>query len=261
MTASKGSAFRGRPIHGAEVVKPRDPKKVIRRLWQYLKPHKAPLALVIASSFLTTLVSLAGPYLIGVAIDKAISKADMGELIRITLLMLSLYLFNTLATWVQNHFMVGLSNQAVQVLRNDLFRKVLRLPIPTFDKTPTGELMSRMINDVQNISGILSQGALQLISGILSITAVISVMFVLNWRLALVTTFTVPVVFFIIGNCNDNDVVVGQRGGKRFPWSDIKPYELDIGSLQEELERSVAADVRLCRQRENAQSGRVRRAW
>ncbi len=227
MTASKGSGFRGRPIHGAEVVKPRDPKKVLHRLWQYLKPFKAPLTLVIASSLLTTLISLAGPYLIGVAIDKAISRADIGELIRITLLMLTLYLCNTLATWVQNHYMVGLSNQAVQALRNDLFRKVLRLPIPTFDKTPTGELMSRMINDVQNISGILSQGALQLISGILSITAVITVMFVLNWRLALVTTFTVPVVFFIIGR-----VASGTR-------KNFKHQQEDMGRLNSLIEENI----------------------
>lgn len=227
MTVSKGSSFRGRPMHGAELVKPKDPKKVLRRLWQYLKPYKAALILVTASSLLATLISLAGPYLIGLAIDKAISKADIGELFRIVALMLILYLFNTLATWIQNHFMVGLSNQAVQALRNDLYSKVLRLPIPTFDKTPTGELMSRMINDVQNISGILSQGALQLISGILSITAVITVMFILNWRLALVTTFTVPVVFFIIGR-----VAAGTR-------KNFKHQQEDMGRLNSLIEENI----------------------
>lgn len=227
MTSSKGAAFRGRPMHGTEIVKPRDPKKVLRRLWTYLKPYKSPLILVIASSLLTTLISLAGPYLIGLAIDKAINKADVAELVRITTLMLLLYLFNTAATWIQNHFMVGLSHQAVQSLRNDLFKKVLRYPIPTFDKTPTGELMSRMINDVQNISGILSQGALQLISGILSITAVVTVMFFLNWRLALVTTFTVPVVFFIISR-----VAAGTR-------MNFKHQQEDMGRLNSLIEESI----------------------
>ncbi len=227
MTSSKGAAFRGRPMHGTEVVKPRDPKKVLRRLWTYLKPYKSPLILVIASSLLTTLISLAGPYLIGLAIDRAINKADVAELVRITTLMLLLYLFNTVATWIQNHFMVGLSHQAVQSLRNDLFKKVLKYPIPTFDKTPTGELMSRMINDVQNISGILSQGALQLISGILSITAVVTVMFVLNWRLALVTTFTVPVVFFIISR-----VAAGTR-------MNFKRQQEDMGRLNSLIEESI----------------------
>ncbi len=227
MTVTKGSPFRGKLGHGSEVVKPRDPRKVIRRLWQYLRPYKAPLSLVILSSLLTTVISLAGPYLIGVAIDTAINRADVNELIRITSLMLALYLFNTLATWVQNHFMVGLSNQAVQSLRDDLFKKVLRLPVPHFDRTPTGELMSRMINDVQNVSSILSQGALQLISGILSITAVISVMFILNWRLALVTTFTVPVVFIIIGK-----VASGTR-------RNFKHQQEDMGRLNSLIEENI----------------------
>lgn len=227
MTASRGPSFRGKPLRGAEVIKPRDPKKVIRRLWEYLQPYRLSLSLVIVSSLLTTLISLAGPYLIGVAVDTAITKADSRELVRITGLMLALYLLNTLATWIQNHFMVGLSNQAVQALRNDLFRKVLRLPIPVFDKTPTGELMSRMTNDVQNISGILSQGALQLISGILSITAVITVMFVLNWRLALVTTFTVPVVFFLIGR-------VASSTRRNF-----KHQQEDLGRLNSLIEENI----------------------
>lgn len=227
MTAAKGSIFRGKIGHGSEIVKPRNPRKVMLRLWQYLRPYKAPLFLVVFSSLLTTATSLTGPYLIGVAIDTAIRTADVKALVRITLLMTGLYLFNTLATWVQNHFMVALSGRAVQALRDDLYEKVLRLPVPYFDKTPTGELMSRMINDVQNISGILSQGALQLISGILSITAVISVMFVLNWRLALVTTFTVPVVFLIISK-----VAAGTR-------QNFKRQQEDMGRLNSLIEENI----------------------
>lgn len=226
MTISKGG-FKNRPLHGAEVVKPQNPKKVLIRLWDYLKPHKAALFLVLCTSLISTLISLAGPYLIGVAIDGAIQQSDPKQLARITGLMLVLYLCNTLATWLQNHFMVGLSNRAVQALRNDLYGKVLRLPIPKFDKTPTGELMSRMINDVQNISSILSQGALQLISGTLSISAVITVMFLLNWRLALVTTFTVPVVFFII-----RKVASGTR-------ANFKRQQENMGQLNSLIEENI----------------------
>lgn len=227
MTASRGPMFRGRSGLAAEVVKPKNPRQVLRRLWPYLRPYRQGLSVVVIASLMTTLLSLTGPYLIGQAVDQAILPGNLARLVRITGLMLAIYLINTALTWLQNHTMVGISSRAVEALRNDLYRKMLRLPISFFDRTPTGELMSRTVNDVQNISGTLSMGALQLVSGSLSIASVVTVMFVLNWRLALVTTLTVPVVFMVIGR-----VASGTR-------KNFKQQQEDLGRLNSHIEENI----------------------
>lgn len=197
MTISR-SGFKTKSGHGQELVKAANPKKTFARLMAYLRPQGPLIALVLIASVTSSLLALAGPYLLGLAIDQGINHASTEKLIVITGIMLLTYILNTVFTWVQNHFVAEISNKAVQELRNQLFSKVMTLPVSTFDKTPSGELMSRMINDVQNIGAILGYGILQLISGTLSITGVILVMFWLNWRLAIVTTLTVPIVLLII---------------------------------------------------------------
>jgi len=169
----------------------------MRRLWEYLKHQKAALigtALLVA---VTTGFGLMGPYLMGKAIDEYILAGNLSGLARIVLLMVGVYVTTSLTTWLQIYVMVGVAHRTVRDIRNDLFAKLQTLPLRFFDQRTHGELMSRLANDVENISNVLTESVTQLISSALSLVGVAVVMFVLNARLALVSLVTIPLMMFL----------------------------------------------------------------
>jgi ATP-binding cassette subfamily B protein len=108
------------------------------------------------------------------------------------LLMLAVYISESLISWLQTYVMAKASQQAVNDIRYDLFAKLQTLSLRFFDQRTHGELMSRLTNDVENISNVLTSGVDGLISNLLSLVGVAVMMFLLNVRLAIVTLITVP---------------------------------------------------------------------
>ena len=164
--------------------KPSDTRAALRRLWGYLRVHRAALVATAALVTLGSLISLAGPYLMARAID-AIAMQDRG-LARICALMFAAFAAGALLVWLQGVLMAGASLRTVRDIRADLFAKLQRLPIRTFDRRQQGDIMSRVTNDVDNISMALSDSVSQIVSGVLSLVGVVVAMFLMNWRLALV---------------------------------------------------------------------------
>lgn len=170
----------------------RNPRTTIARLWGYLRRQKLALIVTAIAVALTTGLSLVGPYLLGVAIDRYILPGDLGGLVRICLLMLAVHGLISLLTWLQTYIMAAAAQRAVAVIRNDLFEHEQTLSLRFFDQRAHGDLMSRLTNDVENVSMVLAQSVTQLVSGFLSLVGVAAVMLFLNWRLALVTLLTIP---------------------------------------------------------------------
>ena len=115
----------------------------------------------------TTIVGLLGPYLMGVAIDTYIGKGDLAGLARLLVLMLLTYVVGAAGTWLQTYLMAGVAQHAVRDMRTDLFARLQTLPVRFFDQRAHGDLMSRLTNDVENISNILATSFSQLISSVL----------------------------------------------------------------------------------------------
>jgi ATP-binding cassette subfamily B protein len=176
-----------------------DVRGTMRRLWGYLKRQRWLLIGTVALVALSSGLALLGPYLMGIAIDTYILEGDLPGLARTALLMIGAYGVSSLATWLQLYVMASVAQRTVRDIRNDLFAKLQTLSLRFFDQRPHGELMSRLSNDVENISNVLSQGVTQFISSILSIAGVIVVMCLINWRLALVSLVTVPLMVFLSG--------------------------------------------------------------
>jgi len=195
-----GMMGRGGPPHRhllSKKERAKDTRGTMRRLWEYLKHQKAALigtALLVA---VTTGFGLMGPYLMGKAIDEYILAGNLSGLARIVLLMVGVYVTTSLTTWLQIYVMVGVAHRTVRDIRNDLFAKLQTLPLRFFDQRTHGELMSRLANDVENISNVLTESVTQLISSALSLVGVAVVMFVLNARLALVSLVTIPLMMFL----------------------------------------------------------------
>ncbi|MBW1806456.1 MAG: multidrug ABC transporter ATP-binding protein, partial [Deltaproteobacteria bacterium] len=145
------------------------------------------LLLVVLFVAATTGFGLLGPYLMGRAIDGYIMKGDLSGLARIAFLMIAIYITTAVTTWLQAFIMAGVSQRTVRDIRKDLFGKLQTLSLRFFDKQPHGELMSRLANDVENISNVLNESIVQFITGILMVIGVATAMFLLNVRLALVS--------------------------------------------------------------------------
>ncbi|KPL79134.1 multidrug ABC transporter ATP-binding protein [Ornatilinea apprima] len=185
----------GNPMAGLQ--KPRDARIAVNRLLAYLLPHRAALIGVFALTLFYTAFSLAGPYLMGVAIDQFIANKDLSGLGRVVLLMLGAYTVAWLSQVFADFVMAGISQKALQKIREDLFRHLQTLELHFFDQNPHGELMSRLTNDIDAINRAVSQNVTQLISNVLTVIGIMVMMLVLNVWLALAALLVIPLIMLL----------------------------------------------------------------
>src|SRR5690625_8010374 len=126
------------------------------RLWGYVRSQKRSLMFVTLFTALSAVLTLMGPYLIGVAVDKYIIPRDYNGLIYLCLVLSAVYIGSSVFSWLQMHVMAVVSQHTVRDMRADLFRKIQTLPIPFFDKTTNCEMIIRSNNDMVTIPNILT---------------------------------------------------------------------------------------------------------
>jgi len=180
-----------------QVQKAKDTRGTMRRLWGYLRQQKWGLLGVFALVTMTTGFGLLGPFLMGKAIDDYILVGDLPGLARIVMLMVGVYAITALTTWLQIYVMASVAQRTVRNIRNDLFAKLQTLSLRFFDQHPHGELMSRLTNDIENISNVLTEGAIQFMSGILTVFGVAAMMLAINVPLAVVSLVVIPLMMFL----------------------------------------------------------------
>ncbi|HUT18660.1 MAG TPA: ABC transporter ATP-binding protein [Anaerolineae bacterium] len=167
------------------------------RIWAYLRRQRGALVATFLLVAVSSGLGLLGPYLLGVAIDEGILQGDLPGLLRTALLMVATYVLAAVSGWLEAYVMAGASQRAIRDMRNDLFAKLQTLSLRFFDQRTHGEMMSRLSNDVETVSEVLTMSVTQLISSVLSIVGVAIMMFIINVRLALVTLVTLPLMMFI----------------------------------------------------------------
>ncbi|ALX48610.1 ABC transporter ATP-binding protein [Lentibacillus amyloliquefaciens] len=170
----------------------------IKRIWSYLAREKSMLLLVVLMVVVSSAMSLAGPFMVGMAIDDFIVTQEPSGLGRLLIGLLVIYILHSLSVFLQNYWMVGIAQNTVYSLREELFRQFHRLPIAFFDKRQHGELMSRITNDIDNINNTLNQSVIQIFTSILTLIGTVVVMLVLSPLLTLITMGIVPVMFMAI---------------------------------------------------------------
>jgi ATP-binding cassette subfamily B protein len=180
-----------------EAEKSKDTRATLLRLWGYLDRQRRALIGTGLLVFLTSIAGLLGPYIMSKAIDTYISQHDMTGLARLLGLMALVYVLAAGGTWLQNYLLVGIAQQVVRDIRNDLFSKLQTLPVRFFDQNAHGDLMSRLTNDVENISNVLAASFSQLLSNVLSLVGVVVFMFVLNIPLAIISLVVMPLTFVL----------------------------------------------------------------
>ncbi len=189
-----GGGLKGRITEPA--VKTKDPKGTSRRVWNYMEKQKVGLLLSIVLVIFSSLLSLLGPYYIGVIIDHYIIPKNVSGTIKMAGLLFGIYGAASLFIWLQAFIMVNVSLKTIGTLREDLFEKLQTLSLRFFDRHKHGDLMSRFTNDIDSLHQALSQSVIQIISAILTVTGVAIAMFSLNWVLAIVSFATIPFMIF-----------------------------------------------------------------
>ena len=177
---------------GRPVEKPKNAWGALRRLGVYLSAEKYALLAVFLLVAAGAALATAGPYLQGRVIDEFILKGDVQGLLRTALLMLGVYGAGAVTHYAMSWVMAGVSQKTVRNLRRDLFDKLQMLPLRYYDAQPHGEIMSRLTNDVDTISMVMSMGLTQLMDAALTLVIVSITMVSLNWRMALVSLVTLP---------------------------------------------------------------------
>lgn len=176
--------------------KPKNMRRVLNRLMQYIGKSKYLFISLVLVMIAITLLNLAAPALQGKAIDAITLDGNRLSLdFETFILMLALlgfvYLFNALFQYLQGIFSAKLSQTTVRNMRRDLFKRIVRLPIRYFDTHQHGDIMSRMTNDVENISNTVSQSIGSLISGVMTVCGTVAIMLYYSPALTAVSMITV----------------------------------------------------------------------
>ena len=175
-----------------------DWKYVLKRIWQLVDEQRGLLVTVLALVLVSSVLALLGPFLIGKIIDNHIIPMQFDGLGKQIAILIAIYLGLSLATYFQSFWMVGIAQQSVFKLRTDLFSHLQKLPVTFFDKRQHGELMSRVTNDIENVSQTLNSSFIQVFSSILTLTGTLGVMIYLSPTLTLLTMTIVPIMFVAI---------------------------------------------------------------
>lgn len=170
----------------------------IKRIWSYLTREKGMLLLVILMVLISSAMSLAGPFMVGMAIDDFIVAQEPSGLGMLLIGLFVIYVLHSVSVFLQNYWMVGIAQNTVYSLREELFHQFHRLPIAFFDKRQHGELMSRITNDIDNINNTLNQSVIQIFASILTLFGTIVVMLVLSPLLTVITMGIIPAMFMAI---------------------------------------------------------------
>lgn len=172
------------------VEKPRDGKAAFKRLVNYFTNEKLNMLILLLAVSISAVCSVYVPDLQSKAID-SIADGAFDRLAGILAIMLAVYLVNNAFTFVQGRVSAVLSQSIVSRMRKDLFERIVNLPIKYLDSYPHGDIMSRMTNDIENISNTVSQSLSSLVSGVLTMLGTVIMMVYFCPRLALLSCTTV----------------------------------------------------------------------
>ncbi len=246
--------------------KPKNIGKTVSRLLSYVGRYKGRLAMVFLCMFLTTLSSLAGGYLIVPMINRLtlavnpaanlnpspladfadgiiegfISLPFFASVMSNTMAEVSVYIIGALivlggvygisafGTYIQARLMLSVSQNSIQSIRDELFKKLQTLPVRYFDSHPTGEVMSRFTNDVDNIDVMLNNSLTSIVSGVISLTGTFIFMLTTNWILTIITVLFVPLLIFAVG-------VIGKNSSKYY-----SAQQAALGAVNGYIEETIS---------------------
>lgn len=184
--------------------KPKNTYAAINRLLAYIGRDKVKILFVFACVLGSTLASLGGSYILRPVINNLVSadqstEEKLNNLVIAILIMAGIYFVGVICSYLQQHIMIGVSQNALVRIREELFGRIQKLPVKYHDTHTHGDIMSRFTNDLDSVGEMLNNTLPQIFSGAVTLVGTIILMFVTNWILAVVTIITVPALIYVGG--------------------------------------------------------------
>lgn len=194
--------------------KPKNTLATINRLLAYIGRDRLKVLFVFACVLVSSLANMAGSYILRPVINNLVAGDRPAEekitfLVIGLLVMAGIYLARVVCSYLQQRIMVGVSQNVLVKIREDLFHKVQKLPLAYHDTHTHGDLMSRFTNDLDAVGEMLNHTMVQVFSGVLMLIGTVTLMFITNWLLAIVTIITVPLFVYAAG-------MIGRQSRKYF---------------------------------------------
>ncbi|MCD8874647.1 ABC transporter ATP-binding protein/permease [Mammaliicoccus sciuri] len=173
----------------------RDTKGTLLNIWKLIDEKRIQLIIVILMIICSSILSLIGPFLIGHIIDTKIIPKELNGLPQYIILLAIVYIMLSVTSYIGSFMMVSIAQRTVYLLRNQLFKHFQTLPVAYYDQKQHGELMSRMQNDIENVSQVLNSSFIQFTSSVVTLIGTLSIMLYLSPLLTLLTVIIIPIMF------------------------------------------------------------------
>ena len=236
--------------HGAGlVVKPKNFWKTTGRLAKYMSSYVIGITIVLVLAVASAIFQIRTPKILGEATTEIYKGVMTGaaqqkagiqvsqlpinftKIEHIILIVMLMYLASAVFTFLQQFTMTRISQKTVYKLRRDLKSKMERLPISYYDSHSNGDIMSRAINDMDNIAGTLQQSVTQVVTSTVTFIGVLWMMFTISWKLTLIALATIPVSLLVVG-------VIAPQSQKFF-----KRQQKSLGLLNNQVEENYSGHV------------------
>src|SRR6478609_7710332 len=171
--------------------------RLMRRLLAYLRPYGAPAALALAAIIANSMLQLAQPYLMKLAIDRFIPAGDLAGVDRIALWYFAILVTAFCLEFTQTWLLQTTGQRIMFDMRLQIYRYLQRLDLRFYDRNPVGRLMTRVTTDVDVINDMFTSGVVSIFGDVFTLAGIMIVMLSMNWRLALVSFAVLPLIFFV----------------------------------------------------------------
>ena len=217
-----------KPVKKKKGDRPSDWQFVFKQIWKLVDEQRFLLITVLLLVVISSALALIGPFLIGKIIDTHIVEGEFAGMQSKIVWLIVIYVFLSVSMFLQNYWMIGIAQQTIYRMRTSLFAHFQKLPVSFFDKRQHGELMSRVTNDIENVSSTLNSSFIQVFSSILTLTGTVIVMVILSPLLTLLTMTIIPVMFIAMK-------WITRRTGKLF-----KEQQQAVGDLNGMIEETIS---------------------
>jgi ATP-binding cassette subfamily B protein len=216
--------------------------KAVFRMLGYLRPHRKRVLSAVLLMIIASLVSLIGPYLTKIAIDDCIPNKDVRLLVILAAVLIAAQAINALCLKVRIKVMNDIGQGVVHSIRTDIFVRLQALPFTYFDSRPHGKILIRVVNYVNSLSDLLSNGIINLITDLFSLVFTIVFMFIIDARLTLICMAGLPILAA---------AVLSLKKRQRLAWQDMSRKQSNLNAYLHEALSGVKVTQSFAREEEN----------
>ena len=167
--------------------------QVLKRLMRFVKPYKGRFYFLILLTILLGILAPIRPYLIQKTIDEDVAFGDYQGMVNMIIILVVLLIAQAIVQYLHTFLSGWLGQYVIRDIRIKLYKHLLSLRLKFFDRTPIGRLVTRTISDVETLADVFSQGLAAMVGDLLQLIFILALMFYTDWRLALVSLATFPI--------------------------------------------------------------------